>query len=294
MLLFTGDHNQKTGSLRFRGSKMKNCAIFFSSLSIGRFVVFFAALLLIFTAVSPVQLSAQQALTEEKNTAVQQNPAQKNADPLGGSLYSYEEPKIEKVSYAWLLFKTLFVLALFAVGVYFTVRFLSKRGGFQPLGKSVISTLSVLPVGQNRQLQVVECGSRLLVIGVTDSQISLLREITDKDEIDRMKLQASRSLTAAADSSVKYFTDHFEGVVRSLGSVIGNVIDKSRKAPSNSISVQEFEAAPAAEEFAQVNDAVIEGAAKKDRYSFFDDEKIDYLQKQKSRLKYMNRFGNEQ
>ncbi len=237
----------------------------------------------------PYQVSAQQASTEEKNELEAQNEILSKDDPISSPLYSYEEPKVEQVSYAWLFARTLLILGFLGAGVYFTVRFLAKKGGFQSTGKSVMATLSILPVGNNRQLQVVECGARLLVLGVTDSQISLLREITDKDEIDRIKLQASRALAAQSDATVKYFSDHFESFIRSVGTTIGRVMEKKQHGVTQlgSISVQEFEAAP------DISEIAPEKEKENSRYSFFDDERIDYLNKQKSRLKNLNRFGNE-
>ena len=47
--------------------------------------------------------------------------------------------------------------------------------------------LSHVPLGPNRSVCIVELGERVFMLGVTEHQITLLSEVTDKDEIERLK-----------------------------------------------------------------------------------------------------------
>lgn len=252
----------------------------------------FIALIVLSVSVSPFQLSAQQSQTEEKKDTVKSAVSADSAtseDPLSSPLYTYDQPQVEQVSYSWLFFKTMIILAFFGAGVYFAVRFLAKKGAFPNAGRSVMTTLSVHPLGTNRQLQLVECGTKVLLLGITDSQISLLREITEKDEIDRIKLQSSRVYAQHNETGNRYFVEHLETFVRTLGDSLGKVIDKSKKDGSNqkTVSIQEYE------DLSMQNGIPETVQPESQKYTFFDDEKIDYLQQQKSRLKHLKRFGNE-
>lgn len=46
--------------------------------------------------------------------------------------------------------------------------------------------LEHLPLGPNRSVCVVELAERVFMLGVTEQSITLLREITDAEEIDRL------------------------------------------------------------------------------------------------------------
>ena len=49
--------------------------------------------------------------------------------------------------------------------------------------------LEHLPLGPNKSVCIVEIGGRILLLGVTDQQITMLGEITDQQEIERLRRQ---------------------------------------------------------------------------------------------------------
>ena len=58
-----------------------------------------------------------------------------------------------------------------------------------PLRSShVLNILYEYDLLTNRKLQIVELGNRLLVLGLSDSGIHLITEISDKDSMDKIKL----------------------------------------------------------------------------------------------------------
>ncbi|MFW6365714.1 MAG: FliO/MopB family protein, partial [Spirochaetota bacterium] len=154
-------------------------------------------------SVSPLIVSAYAQESETQNQSPDA-PAGESAPAAGsevdsgndgenatGDLYAYTEPEVEDVSYTWIIVKTMVVIVLMVLGFFLFFRYVSGRPAGPVAGRNVLQVKAMLPLGQNKALQVVEVGSRLLVLGVTDSQISLVREITERDEIDRIKLQSS-------------------------------------------------------------------------------------------------------
>lgn len=122
---------------------------------------------------------------EEKTDAAQAN---------GFRQYSeYRSEDVETESYGWLIFKTLIIIGLLVGGFYYFFRFVTKKTGIQLLGKDVAHVLSVVPLGQNRYLQVVDLAGKVLVLGVTDSNINFITEITEKDQIDRIRVMSART-----------------------------------------------------------------------------------------------------
>lgn len=108
----------------------------------------------------------------------------------GGYLAGYEntDPRPSSISWwstiAYLV--SLFAIFIFVVGLaYFAARFLGGKFAQQKLGYGG-KILSHLPLGPNRSVCVIEMSGRVFMLGVTEHSITLLTEITDADEIDRL------------------------------------------------------------------------------------------------------------
>jgi len=72
-----------------------------------------------------------------------------------------------------------------AAMAYLASRFLSGRFGKGGAGEGG-RILAHLPLGPNRSVCVVELAERVFMLGVTEHAITLLREITDEGEIERL------------------------------------------------------------------------------------------------------------
>lgn len=134
-------------------------------------------------AVKGVPESGKKA--DEKTDAAEANGFRQYAE--------YRSEEVEKESYGWLIFKTLIIIGLLVGGFYYFFRFVTKKTGIQLFGKDVAHVLSVIPLGQNRYLQVVDLAGKVLVLGVTDSNINYITEITEKDQIDRIRVMSART-----------------------------------------------------------------------------------------------------
>ncbi|WP_273831746.1 flagellar biosynthetic protein FliO [Guptibacillus sedimenti] len=83
-----------------------------------------------------------------------------------------------------LVFYTIVVVGL----IYLLIRFLSKRQ--QKLQHhSVFTPIGGTPLGNNKSVQMVKVGDSLYMIGVGDN-VNLLKEIEDKEEVERILEQA--------------------------------------------------------------------------------------------------------
>lgn len=146
-----------------------------------------------------VPVTTQQPVAGEKATAT---PDQASA---GGDFLDYKSPKFEEQSVGWLTIKAIFVVLLLGGGCYFLFRFVTKKSGLQRFGGEALRSVAVIPIGQSKYIQVVELAGRLLVLGVTDHAINNLLEITDRDEIERIKLLSSRSTPVMEGGFQEYF-----------------------------------------------------------------------------------------
>ncbi len=160
---------------------------------------------------SPV-MAAEKSDDPTKKKEDPPKDAKEKAAADKGTIYDYEKPTAEEESYAWLIFKTLFILGLLVGGFYYFFRFVTKKAGVHVLGRDVVHVLSVVPLAQNKFLQVVDLAGRIIVLGVSDNNINIITEITDRDEIDRIRLLSSKSSPVSENN----FQDF---LVKQLGSI---------------------------------------------------------------------------
>ena len=76
-----------------------------------------------------------------------------------------------------------------------------------------------LALGSNKSVCVVEIADKLLLLGVTEQQITLLGEIEDPEEIDRLRRQAvvqpiDNSAFASQLSSLEELTKRVPSLLR--------------------------------------------------------------------------------
>lgn len=124
----------------------------------------------------------------------------------GGYLSGYDntDPKPSQMSWWSTLAYLISLVAVFAfvvVMAYFVSKFLSGRATKQA-SASGGKLMEHLPLGPNKSVCVVEIGGKVLLLGVTDHQITLLGEIEDLEEIERLRRQAvARPLDNSAFAS---------------------------------------------------------------------------------------------
>ena len=120
------------------------------------------------------------------------------AEAARGYLEGYEETTPQPTGVSW--WSTLaYLLSLFAVFAvvmvmaYFAARFIGGRFNAARMSASGGRVLENLPLGPNRSVCTVEMGGRVFLLGVTEHNINLLGEITDKDLIEHLHAQALNS-----------------------------------------------------------------------------------------------------
>ncbi len=194
----------------------------------------------------------------KENPGITQEDGKEKSE--GGELYKFEKPEVEEESYAWVIIKTLFILGLMVGGFYYFFRFVSRKAGIQLGGSEVAQVLSVVPLGQNKFIQIVDLAGRMLVLGVTDANINLIAEIKDKEEIDRIRVLGSRVAAAQPGGFQEFLADQ-----------IGRLIKKVRSG-SHREEAKTF--APPEEEV--------------------NLERLEYIARQRERLKRMNGINDEE
>ncbi|MEN6413180.1 MAG: flagellar biosynthetic protein FliO [Veillonellales bacterium] len=139
-----------------------------------------------------------------------------------GEYLTYQEPQLT-ASFSWwstigYVFSLLLTFALVIGLAYFTSRFLGQKMGRLSVTDDQ-KILATLPLGPNRAVYVVEIAGKCLVLGVTDHSISLLQELTESEQIEKMRAHLPAAPAAGFDSifqrqlaSLQHMTQKFPAV----------------------------------------------------------------------------------
>jgi flagellar biogenesis protein FliO len=108
--------------------------------------------------------------------------------------YEYTEPEFgtDRLSYPVLVLRTLVILAIIVVSIYLFFRYLVKKRNRVVAETDIIKVHATFPLATNRLIQVVEIADKMLVLGVSDSNINLITELADRETIDRIKVMSSK------------------------------------------------------------------------------------------------------
>ncbi|MBP2650225.1 MAG: Flagellar biosynthesis protein, FliO [Firmicutes bacterium] len=138
-----------------------------------------------------------------------------------GNYLNYKEP--EPAGASWLstlsyMFTLLVMFGAVIAMAYGTSRFLGKKMG-NVIANGNNKVCATVSLGQNRAVQVVEVAGRFLVLGVTDHNINLLQEITDPEQIEKLKTQEPVDRSAPFEqvfhkhlTSLQNMSERFPGV----------------------------------------------------------------------------------
>jgi len=119
------------------------------------------------------------------------------------------------------------VLVVLIVILYFVLRFLKKVGGNRTgLDNDQIKVLSTKILKGTTALHLVEVAGQVFLIGATDSNITGIGEITDKEALDSIDLEATSDVGFQAPF-LKIFTDKLKNISRNSISEEANDIESN-------------------------------------------------------------------
>jgi len=98
-------------------------------------------------------------------------------------------PMSDPLSSTLRIISSLFVVIILAFGLSWLIQ---KKAGFG--GNVFGKVLGILPLDNRRMIYLIDVMGRVLILGVTDSSINMLAEITDKDTLDALRLQNDKPL----------------------------------------------------------------------------------------------------
>ncbi len=127
-------------------------------------------------------------------TETQTQPPEQEVGQTAVPDYEYEEPEFgeNRLSYPMLVIRTIAVLAVIVIAIYLVFRFLLKKRHPFIRESEIIKVLASFQIAANKSIQIVEIAEKMLVLGVSDSNINLITTIEEKETIDRIRLLSSK------------------------------------------------------------------------------------------------------
>lgn len=135
-------------------------------------------------------------------------PTPKEEDPYfshAGENHAPQEPAFSWHGY----FKSIGTLLLVLGGLWYVVWYLKRKGAIPgvsqgSLPKGALRLEGTLPVGPRKGLVVIRFFDRLLLLGMTDQQITLITELYDHDKSDAASRPPSEEPPAAAPGAGRF------------------------------------------------------------------------------------------
>jgi len=111
-----------------------------------------------------------------------------------------------------MLFALAVVLGLLMASVYFLKRYLSPAGG--PDDGQAVRILAARSLGPKSSILVVDILGKVVALGVTASQISVIADLDDPAALDRLRRRGG----GPAPSPFPQSLEKYANLIRSLGS----------------------------------------------------------------------------
>jgi flagellar biogenesis protein FliO len=141
---------------------------------------------------------------------IENQPVFTSKDKKAGNYGGY------RVSFLSVIAKTIFALIIIGLLIIGLLKFFFKDKASLFSGVTCINTLATHPLSPNKYIQIVEINNRIIILGITDANINLLTEITDRDDIDLIKLQCSSSPQSISISFIEHLTSSVKKMLGSL------------------------------------------------------------------------------
>jgi|GEM_PF-3257539 len=127
-------------------------------------------------------------------------------------LYSTPEQERKPFSLFFTVLQTVIVLVIVGVVLYYFLKFIMKKQSIGNINKELIRVISQNSISVGKYITIARIMSHYYVLSISDSQINLIQQVTEKDEIDRLKVLESE-MPVSQDVT---FSDYLQEIARPI------------------------------------------------------------------------------
>ena len=143
--------------------------------------------------------SGQPAQVDETALTFGEQGETETADPVNGSS-------------VWTYVSAVLVLGLVVAAIYILFYFLKKASSVTFRENDDIKIIATRSLSNTKQLHIIEIGNEYSLIGAGENGITHLKEITDQDTLNQLRVSASREQTGTR----KGFQDILSSIIPGL------------------------------------------------------------------------------
>ncbi|HMW05059.1 MAG TPA: flagellar biosynthetic protein FliO [Leptospiraceae bacterium] len=137
-------------------------------------------------------------------------PTDKKNEPINPVEERYRRED-DSSSLLWTLVKVFFVFGILTAAMYYVLKFVSKnRQSMYPV-RDAMRVLASLPLAPNKQIQIVDVSGILLVIGVSDGSVNLIKEI-DSSEIKEKIYHSKETVQPPTENFLEVLLSTFKNL----------------------------------------------------------------------------------
>lgn len=131
------------------------------------------------------------------------------SDSTSNSDQNMQDDSYEETSTVWLFVRLILVLALVVLCIYVFVWFLKKFSKNSAVSDPYLKKVASVSLAPGKSVFIVSTPTQAFVVGSSENSVNLIGEITDKELIDSMNLNASKNETSATASFSKVLASYF-------------------------------------------------------------------------------------
>ncbi|WP_407425229.1 FliO/MopB family protein [Treponema sp.] len=180
-------------------------------------------------------VSAQESNLNQQQSAVEQT-ASENQKPYWGSQNGGQT--VNSPSTFGLFFKMVFALALVTGIAYFALRVLKRSTKLSNSDDPFLRHVSHLSLSPSRSVDVVTILDHAYILGVSDNNVNLVGEITDKELVNSMNLYADKNDSTKRPRSFEDVLNIFMGKMSQNPSKKNNIYGSAAWDSSESLRRQ--------------------------------------------------------
>jgi flagellar protein FliO/FliZ len=117
----------------------------------------------------------------------------------------------------WSVFRTVIVLALAAAAIYGIVYLLKRKKTGDSPDDSYLKVLARAPINMKTAAAVIAVGNKAWLVGLSDTNVSAIAEISDQETVDTMLMAYSERAASSKNTAPLNFT----GILRRFGGISG-------------------------------------------------------------------------
>ncbi len=107
-------------------------------------------------------------------------------------------------------FPMMMLLVLLIGAIYLIIRWIAKKKNISFVGSEFAKVEGTKALALNKYLQLVVIGNRYYILGVAENSVNLIKELTDKEQINLIKLDLSKS------KPLKPFVEQFKSFIKNI------------------------------------------------------------------------------